>query len=177
VSYGDATVSQADCISEHKDLGLLSLVVGDTPGLEVWDRYVSKWYCLERTFTTPAASVLVGRQLECLSNGRYIAGGHRVRSYPDHAMPRTSTPVDVAKKYRYSIVFVLRAHSPIPINTDDLTTDITGGFKRPLRNISAGEMFQAINSSHYNINTHREEREEQKRKLAETEKTPAGSMR
>ena len=32
----------------HGDLGLLSLVIGDTPGLEVWDHYSQGWFALAR---------------------------------------------------------------------------------------------------------------------------------
>jgi isopenicillin N synthase-like dioxygenase len=122
----------------HRDLGLLSLVIGDTPGLEVWDRHARSWFPIERSYDSPAGSVLVGRQLECLSNGRYRAGGHLVRSYPS-AKTRgpTALPDIPRKRHRYSIVFVLRAHSPIPIDTDNLTTSITGQFSHPLKDITA----------------------------------------
>jgi hypothetical protein len=53
------------------------------------------------------------------------------------------------------------------VNTDKLTTAITGGFKKPLRNIVAGDLFRDIRNSHYNINTTIEQRNEQRRKLAE----------
>lgn len=163
--------SSADCNLEHKDLGLLSLVVGDTPGLEVWDRYVNRWYCIEKSYQSKsAASLLVGRYLERLSNGRYFAGGHRVRSYPDPTMQRVPASVEIPRKYRYSIVFVLRAHSPVLVNTDNLTTDITGEFEQPLKDITAGDVFKAISSACFNINTHKEEREEQRQKLAEKKK-------
>jgi hypothetical protein len=161
----------------HKDLGLLSLVIGSTPGLEVFDRRPNLWYSLERSYFTPAASLLVGRQLERLSNGRYFSGGHRVRSYPEPpTQPQSNTnpkqaPVPKSpqegKKYRYSIVFVLRAHSPIPVNTDELTTAITGEFEKPIRDSTARELFRHIQAAHYNINTGLEERDKQKKKLAE----------
>jgi hypothetical protein len=106
--------------------------------LEVWDRHARSWFPIEKSYYSPAGSVLVGRQLECLSNSRYRAGGHLVRSYPS-VKPHDPTPVpgSLRKQYRYSIVFVLRAHSPVPINTDNLTTRITGQFSHPLRDITA----------------------------------------
>ncbi|KAG0646643.1 hypothetical protein D0Z07_7461 [Hyphodiscus hymeniophilus] len=151
----------------HRDLGLLSLVNGDTPGLEVWDRNVQKYYQLERTYARPAGSLLVGRQLERLSNGRYVSGGHLVRSYPEEITSDPTKPPKPSRPYRFSIVFVLRAHSPIPVDTDNLTTSITGPYKNPLRDITANELFSSIQSAHFNINTHIEEREVQRQRLAE----------
>jgi hypothetical protein len=143
-------------------------VTGDTPGLEVWDRYVQKWFQIERTYERPASSILVGRELERLSNARYRSGGHLVRSYPDESdesekPDKSSKPL---RSYRFSIVFVLRSHSPVPVDTDALTTSITGKYEHPLRNIVAGELFRTIQSAHFNINTQIQEREEQRQRLA-----------
>jgi hypothetical protein len=152
-------------------------VNGDTPGLEVWDRHVQQYFQIERTYERPAGSLLVGRQLERLSNGRYRSGGHLVRSYPDSIPPPDAPismePIVPPRTYRFSIVFVLRAHSPIPVDTDNLTTSITGRFKRPLKDITAQELFRSIQSAHFNINTHIPEREEQRRRLAEQKKQSA----
>ena len=62
---------------------------------------------------------------------------------PSPLLPRTQIyiskyPASSQKQYRYSIVFVLRAHSPVIVNTDELTTPITGVFERPMRGIRAG---------------------------------------
>lgn len=152
----------------HRDLGLLSLVVGDTPGLEVYDRHQNRQFPIEQTYQTPAQTIMVGRQLERLTNGRYRAGGHLVRSYPNPDVEKTNVPnYPYSRQYRYSVVFVLRAHYPVPINTDALTTPITGEFRDPLRGITAGNLFQKINAAHYNINTVMDERREQKRRLDE----------
>jgi hypothetical protein len=128
---------------------------------------MNTWFPIEKSYHVPAASLLGGRQLELLSNGRYAPGGHLVRSYPNSPTeaPSPST-IDPTRNYRYSIVFVLRAHSPIPVNTDNLTTSFTGQFKKPMRDITALEMFRQINSSHYNINTSVQERQEQRERLA-----------
>lgn len=149
----------------HRDLGLLSLVIGDTPGLEVWDRYAKSWFEVERSYFTPAASLLGGRQLERLSNGRYRSGGHRVMAYPK-PLGHETDPTPSRKKFRYSIVFVLRAHHPVPIDSDNLTTDITGKFPLPIKDITAHQLFRDLESAHYNVNTGIQEREEQRRKLA-----------
>lgn len=145
-------------------------MTGNVPGLEVWARQVNKWYCVEKAYEKAAPSVLVGRQLELLSNGRYHAGKHRVRLYAGSSIDHSMTEAKNSVKYRYSMVFVLRAHSPVAVDTDRLTTDITGVFEKPLKNMTAGEMFNKICTAHFNINTHVEEREAQRRKLAERSK-------
>ncbi|TVY81326.1 hypothetical protein LSUE1_G001179 [Lachnellula suecica] len=148
----------------HRDLGMLSLVIGDTPGLEVWDGHAKMYFPIERTFTTPAASVLVGRQIERLTNFRYRSGGHLVRSYPDTG--RQEEMDGIIRRYRYSAVFVLRAHYPLIINTDELTTAITGPFWTPLVGITGEEFFRGIQRSHFNINTGLDERNKQRIDLA-----------
>ncbi|KAL2073699.1 hypothetical protein VTL71DRAFT_11025 [Oculimacula yallundae] len=153
----------------HADLGLLSFVIGDKPGLEVMDSHAGIWFPIEQSYKSPKGSLLVGRQLERLSNARYRAGGHQVQSYPN-SNPETITSSDPANNWRHSVVFVMRAHLPVPINTDELTTDITGPFLEPLRGITARELFDDIHSAHFNINAGVEERGEQRRRLAEQEK-------
>ena len=139
-------------------------MIGDTPGLEVFDRHDEFWFPLEKTYKSPAASLLVGRHLELLTNKRYCAGSHKVVSYPPTEDVKSSFP---AKKNRYSIVFVLRAHSPVMIDTDELETPIMQKFMRPLKDVSAGEVFSNIKAAHYNINAAAEERDRQRQKLAE----------
>lgn len=92
-----------------------------------------------------------------------------MRSYPNED-PIDEKSQPNSRQYRYSIVFVLRAHFPVPINTDTLTTPIIGEFANPLRDITALDMFKTIHAAHYNINTEKEEREAQKRKLDEAKK-------
>jgi hypothetical protein len=173
---GDAVKVVAE---PHADLGLLSYVVGNVPGLEVWDG--RNFFPVETTFERPArmgavshATLLSGRQLEWLSNGRFPAGGHRVVSYPrtkgyleipNKAPTVSDTKDDDEKAYRYSIVFVLRADEDVIVNTDALTTPITGIFARPLKDVRAGDWYKRIQGAHFNINTGLEEREVQRRKI------------
>jgi hypothetical protein len=162
----------------HADLGLLSLVVGDTPGLEVWERCSQAFYPIEQEFLDPAASLLCGTQLARLTNFRYAPGrlqlslrsmadvhegGHRVMAYPNSIL---DPPTRRSPKHRYSIVFILRAHYPVSIDTDKLTTAITGPFQQPMRGIKAIDLFRQISNSSYNINIDQQEREEQKKRLA-----------
>ncbi|CAG8955583.1 hypothetical protein HYFRA_00009537 [Hymenoscyphus fraxineus] len=146
----------------HRDLGLISLVIGDTPGLEVWNRTSQYWFSIEKTFSEPAGSLMVGRQLERLSNSRYQSGGHRVVSYP---APTLDSQSKTTRRYRYSIVFVLRAHEPVPVSTDQLTTKITGTFANTISG-TAGELYREIHRAHFNINTGIEERNRQREVLA-----------
>ena len=122
------------------------------------------WFPIERTYEKPAGTLLVGRQLERLSNGRYPAGGHLVKSYPD---PLHKADTETDKHYRYSIVFVLRAHSPVIVNTDSLTSSITGEFENPIIDVESRELFKELQRDHFNINTHKEERQQQIMALAE----------
>ncbi|KAI6711273.1 hypothetical protein PZA11_003605 [Diplocarpon coronariae] len=168
--YEASRGTQSRILAEsHADLGLLSLVMGDKPGLEVRDTRNNLWFSIEKSYESPVGSLLVGRQLERLSNGRYNAGNHRVCSYPNDASISHETGIS-PHGYRYSIVLVLRAHLPIQINTDELTTDITGSFPAPLKGITASDLFKEIHSSHFNVNASTKEREEQKRRLAELDR-------
>jgi isopenicillin N synthase-like dioxygenase len=154
--WEDKTVAEP-----HNDLGLLSFVAGDTPGLEVWDPNGQSFFPIEKTYVKgQAGTVLVGRQLQRFTNRRYIPGGHQVRSYAEYAPENLDH-----KKYRYSIVFVLRAHSPVIVNTDEMTSRITGEHAEPIRGMEARELFANIRNAHYNINTGIEAREKQKRDI------------
>jgi hypothetical protein len=161
----------------HADLGLLSVVVGNVPGLEVWDG--RSWFDVERQVEQAekrGASMLVGRQLERMSNGRYGAGGHRVVSYgpPDNISGAAPKPLILqdtfpsgtpGKRYRFSIVFVLRAHEPVLLESSTLETEITGKWPRPLHGETVRNMFEEIRGAHYNINIDMSEREKQRRRL------------
>jgi isopenicillin N synthase-like dioxygenase len=149
----------------HSDLGLLSVVVGDVPGLEVWNGH--GWFDVEREVKRAGmcgASLLVGRQLERLSNQRYGAGGHRVVSY---GAPESAT-TQREPRYRFSIVFVLRAHEPVIVDSDALETQITGEWDEgeKLRGVEVGEWYKGIRGRHYNINIDVGERERQRRSMA-----------
>jgi hypothetical protein len=172
---------EAKVVAEpHADLGLLSVVVGDVPGLEVWDG--ANWFAIEKVVENSGrkgATMLAGRQLERLSNGRYPAGGHRVVAYgsPDLSpspptsdlqasttVPASAPPTD-EKRYRFSIVFVLRAHEPVIINSDAFETEVTGKWLEPMNGITAGRFYEKIRSQHFNINIDMDEREKQRNKL------------
>ena len=155
----------------HADLGLLSVVVGNVPGLEVWDG--EKWFEVEKEVEKTGlkgASLLAGRQLERLSNGRYPAGGHRVVSYGDPMGEQGGDP-----RYRFSIVFVLRAHEPVVINSQEFETDITGKWPEPVHGMTAGKLYAQIRGTHFNINISQEERDRQRENVRKTKETQASA--
>ncbi|CAA9959483.1 hypothetical protein PTMSG1_02901 [Pyrenophora teres f. maculata] len=162
---------EAKVVAEpHADLGLLSVVVGDVPGLEVWDG--AAWFDVEKEVERAGksgATLLVGRQAERFSNGRFKAGGHRVVSY-GAASGFQPTLIDAEvgereKRYRYSIVFVLRAHEPVIIRSSELETQVTGKWEVPMDGVTAGEFYESVRKQHFNINIDVGEREKQRRKL------------
>jgi hypothetical protein len=61
------------------------------------------------------------------------------------------------------------------VNTDDLTTPITGQFESPLKGIIAGDLFKDIRNAHYNINSVVEQRNMQRQKLAEKSRKQASA--
>ncbi|GJJ07894.1 hypothetical protein Clacol_002100 [Clathrus columnatus] len=150
----------------HRDLGLLSLVIGSSPGLEVWDTTVGHWIPIEQppyaySSSGLTATLLVGETLTYLTNGRYLPGRHRV------FVPSLSSTqsTDDHQQYRYSLVFALRPHSSAIISTGVLTSPITGPFRHPLEGVKAGDLFSKIARSHWNINTGKREREAQRMRL------------
>jgi hypothetical protein len=178
----------------HMDLGLLSLVIGDTPGLEAWDTQVMIdgkpqppcWHPIEQRFERGMATLMAGRQLQYLTRDRYNPGGHRVVSYgedtpliPDNLddlypsrsrkllnrLTFSKSKKPVKEKYRYSIVFVLRAHEAVPVNYSILESPGLTFDENDKEAKTAGELFRRIRKAHYNINTGISERDKQKQKL------------
>jgi isopenicillin N synthase-like dioxygenase len=151
----------------HHDLGLLSLVAGSSPGLEVYNGMTRSFFPIEKSYKdlSSFATVLGGRQLQRLTNGRYAPGPHQVRSYPKpNGLLKSST---VGKRFRYSIVFVLRAHGEVTIDTQSLTSRITGTPSMVTDGMPAKAFFDSIRNSHYNINTGIKARELQRKKIEE----------
>lgn len=115
----------------------------------------------------PAPSVHISIQLEYLTNERYNPGKHRVRLCPNSTI---SSSANNPIQYRYSVVFILRAHSLVLLDTDTLTTNITGVYlmyERPLKGMTAGDLFEKIHSSQSHINVDASESAEQREKMRE----------
>ncbi|KIJ52463.1 hypothetical protein M422DRAFT_64935 [Sphaerobolus stellatus SS14] len=169
----DSTVGKGRLVAEpHIDLGLLTIVIGSSPGLEVYSRNSStnqgEWISIEQApYSTPSpsgltATVLAGETLTYLTNRRFIPGRHRVfvpSIHPD------DSPDDRDAPYRFSLVFALRPHESALLSSSLLTTDITGPFICPLEGVYGKELFDAISKSKYNVNTNQKDREAQKRRL------------
>ncbi|KAA8569473.1 hypothetical protein EYC84_001104 [Monilinia fructicola] len=180
--YEGDGVSRKVVSEPHRDLGLLSLSISDVPGLEVLDKYSRTSFPIERSYGgKDAGTVLVGRELEFLSNGRYPAGGHSVRMYPEVATRNERDKGDNGNKeqlaavehYRYSIVFVLRGHEDLAIDTDELTTPITGRWEKPTRALKMEDLYRHYTRKHVNINVEAEQRQEQRRRLYEKKRAMA----
>jgi isopenicillin N synthase-like dioxygenase len=154
----------------HNDLGLVSFVAGDSPGLEVWTVTDRGFFPIERYYEglSSQTTILSGRQLQRLSNGRYVPGGHQVRSYP-----RPEGLNGDEKKYRYSVVFALRAHDDVVIDIDSLTSEMTGVNTMVTHGETAKDLFANIRDSHYNINTGIDARKQQKMRIEKLASKPS----
>ena len=171
----------------HKDLGLLSLVVGESPGLQCLDVSTKNWVGVEEARNLPAGAreegggltltLLVGETLEWLSNGTYKAGTHRVLCAPAISNTSSSDGDDAAEeRWRYSMVYTLRPANA-PVFTKSFESSITGLFDQKLRvdGESMDVFFARIRNSHYNINAALDVRDEQKKKQKEQRKLLEGS--
>lgn len=160
--------------ASHRDIGLLSLVIGSSPGLDVWDERTKQWVAIEEDGAGHNGELtltfLVGQTLTRLTNNLYKPGVHRVFVPP--ADPSIS--VDDAK-YRYSLVFALRPYREAIISTSALTSDVTGEFQYPLDGFKAQILFDAIAGVHWSVNGGVAEREAQRSRLNKLKEGVAGS--
>ncbi|KAL8819693.1 MAG: hypothetical protein Q9191_007678 [Dirinaria sp. TL-2023a] len=159
---------------QHKDLGILSLVVGHSPGLQVFDTTTNTWIPVEEDTVVPAdaktrsggltATLLGGDMLSFLTRGRYQAGAHRVLCAP------SQNPDD---PYRFSIVFALRP-AAAPIYTRNFESDIVGTFapEQAMEGQSSTLLLQQLTARKWNVNIARDIRDEQQRKLREKAPPP-----
>lgn len=150
----------------HKDLGLLSLVVGHSPGLHVLSRSSGLWLPIEEDICLPpgtktrsrglTATLLVGKTLAFLTRGQYKAGAHGVVCAPP-------SPENGNDPFRYSIVYTLRP-AVTPLFTKHFESDIVGRFpaEHTAEGTSSMELFRRIKNSHYNVNVGPEIRDKQK---------------
>ncbi|MCJ1453175.1 hypothetical protein MMC28_003521 [Mycoblastus sanguinarius] len=160
----------------HKDLGLLSLVVGHSPGLQVLDTASSRWVPIEEDYVLPAgastrsggltATLLSGETLAFLSRGQYKAGIHRVMCAPSENEP-----------YRFSIVFTLRP-AVAPVYTRQFESSIVGSFapEEQADGESSTVLFERIRKSHWNVNAAPEVREKQREEQRKKYEVVEGRM-
>jgi hypothetical protein len=102
----------------------------------------------------------------------------KFRNNSSHSKAESTIPNRTVRKeskegnpYRYSIVFVLRADSDVPMNYASLSSkvcgDVTYRDTDPSTPKTAGELFDRIRKAHFNVNTYVDEREKQKQELAQ----------
>lgn len=169
----------------HKDLGLLSLVVGHTPGLECFDPVAEKWVsCEELPGHEPGklrASLLVGQTLAKFTNWRFQAGRHRVFVHPMSPLSHSSTSSPDAPdlvsspasrlladpSFRFSLVHALRAHLPLRVSSAEFKTSVTGPYapNTQFPKVTIAEIYHAISNAHWNINISVDVRREQEQRL------------
>ena len=158
---------------KHKDLGLLSLVVGRSPGLHALNTITGLWVPVEDDAVLPpgsrtrsdglTATLLGGETLAFLTRDKYKAGAHGVICAPP-------SPEFDNDPYRYSVVFTLRP-AVAPIYTSNFESEITGRFgdEEKADGENSAALFARIRKTHYNVNVAPEirekQREEQKKRL------------
>lgn len=152
----------------HRDLGMLSLVIGHTPGLDVFEppsaeHPEGRWISIEEESPEGGltATLLSGQIMSLLTRGRYTPGVHRVSVRPATAG---------APPFRFSLVFALRP-APAPVYTDLLQSPQTGEFTPDQRmdGESMASVFDAVSRRHFNININHNIRYKQKKELGWTE--------
>ncbi|KLO08165.1 hypothetical protein SCHPADRAFT_617906 [Schizopora paradoxa] len=171
----NTSAPESRIVSEaHRDLGLLTIVIGHTPGLECWSPEVGRWIACEE-IPQPydengkprlTATLLTGQTLSRFTNNRYSSGRHRVLVHP--MTPHTSSASEndnplIDPSYRFSLVHALRAHYPVKVSSSEFTTSVTGHYPPPLRfaDVSIREIYTAITNSHWNVNIDPEIRRKQ----------------
>jgi len=156
----------------HQDLGLLTIVVGSSAGLNVFEPLTRNpdgpgvWIPIESMKSKNGeltATLLGGRTLGRFTNGIYHPGRHRVFVHP--ATEESPSP------YRFSLVFALRAHFPGMVSSKMLTTEVTGPFKQPFGEdepVKIIDMYRVLTSARYNINIDKKVREQQRKQALES---------
>ncbi|KAJ7466014.1 hypothetical protein FB451DRAFT_1093501, partial [Mycena latifolia] len=102
----------------HRDLGLLTIVVGASPGLDARDLVTGEWVSVEdppsgvggAPSSGLTATIMSGQTLTYLMQGLYASGMHRVSVLP--ARPHTQDG-----EYRFSLVFAPRPAAGALIDT------------------------------------------------------------
>lgn len=156
-------------------------MIGDKPGLEALDKTSNHFIPIETSFKPGMCTIMAGRQLEHLSNHSYEAAAHRVVSYGPKQPKLGSTPSKAKEllqpllgrfnrfqkpKYRYSIVFILRADKSVKIDYEALSSPVTGDVATKTDGPrTAGELFEKIRKAHFNVNTQVQDRDRQKEQL------------
>lgn len=100
---------------------------------------------------------MTGEALARLTNRRYRPGMHRVLVHPDE------------EPYRFSLVYALRPASSAVLTTEKFQSEVTGSYPEAakLEGKTGGVLMNDIASRLFNVNIGLEQREAQKRRMAE----------
>lgn len=160
--------------AHHKDIGLLTVVIGSSPGLEVYNSFSNTFCPIEGSDADEGGltfTLLTGATLTRLTNGIYKPGVHRV-----FVPPSSPSSTEDESKYRYSLVYALRP-TPLPssiLHISSLTSNITGPFHpalvAQLDNVTSAALFKRIQKEFWSVNVGGEEREKQRKRLEEFKK-------
>jgi isopenicillin N synthase-like dioxygenase len=118
----DPSNETGESADAHEDLGLLTIIpCSQVPALEVVNyKEDCQWINVESLADASHAIVLAGKTLEQMTNGRYLAGTHRVKKSPEK---------------RFSIVYQLRAEPDTQISTKDGTITVEEWLKNLKKNL------------------------------------------
>ncbi|KAJ7466010.1 hypothetical protein FB451DRAFT_1486233, partial [Mycena latifolia] len=154
----------------HRDLGLLTIVVGASPGLDARDLVTGEWVSVEDApsggGSAPSgsggltATIMSGQTLTYLTQGLFASGVHRVSVLP--ARPDTQDGA-----FRFSLVFALRPAAGALIDTREFEKTESNFPHCSMHLQPAAELFRAIAARHWNVNVAPEVREGQKRRREE----------
>ncbi|KAG8873275.1 hypothetical protein FRB98_009100 [Tulasnella sp. 332] len=167
---GEPEVEPKIVSEAHRDLGLITLVIGHSPGLEVFyppsfNAPQGAWLPIEEEELEEGlssadgltATIMTGEALARLTNRRYRPGMHRVLVHPDE------------QPYRFSLVYALRPASSAVLTTETFQSAVTGLYPdaAKLEGKTGGVLMNDIASRLFNVNIGLEKREAQKRRMAE----------
>ncbi|KAJ7466016.1 hypothetical protein FB451DRAFT_1486247 [Mycena latifolia] len=185
--FGVGVGARKNVVAEaHRDLGLLTIVVGASPGLDARDLVTGEWVSVEDApsggGSAPSggltATIMSGQTLTYLTQGLHASGVHRVSVLP--ARPDTQDGA-----FRFSLIppfppAPLSFSSPSPSSTSPPSSTSNNSHAESnfphcsMHSQPAAELFRAIAARHWNVNVAPEVREGQKRRREEAARVGLG---
>ena len=141
LNYGGGNGGGASLLEEHVDRGLLTMVVQQRGGLEVFDQRDEDW----KEMPADACVLLVGYTLEAASGGAFKAVKHRVRT--------SSSSSSSSSENRLSLAFQIRARRDASVSISGVppglrrSTNATAGNQSPTTVATVLSRFAATHSS------------------------------
>ena len=139
LNYGGGNGGGASLLEEHVDRGLLTMVVQQRGGLEVFDQRDEDW----KEMPADACVLLVGYTLEAASGGAFKAVKHRVRTSSSSS----------SSENRLSLAFQIRARRDASVSISGVppglrrSTNATAGNQSPTTVATVLSRFAATHSS------------------------------